>query len=130
PDETRTALEDSARALARAVEHGEEHGEECVGHAEELDEAGYDTEHNLKVWDTERELVGASTPDDMPRGYIDLSMTEAEARTVIDSGELDELPDLEPMFDPRYLESVYVATEVVWRSEDENEGEGEEGSKE
>ena len=127
-EENPTAVEDFLRAVAHAFDHCQEHGEECVGHAEELDEAGYDTEHNLKVWDTERELVGASTPDDMPRGYIDLSMTEAEAQTVIDSGELDELPDLEPMFDPRYLESVYVATEVVWRNEDEEEGE--EGSKE
>ena len=113
-EENPTAVEDFLRAVAHAFDHCQENGEECVGYAAELDDAGYDTEHNLKVWNTERELVGASTPDGMPNGYIDLGMTEDEAQTLIDSGELDELPDLEPMFDPRYLESVYVATEVVW----------------
>lgn len=113
-EEHPTVVEDFLRAVARAFDHCSENGEECVGYAAELDEAGYDTEHNLKVWDTERELVGGSTPDDQVNGYIDLTMTAEEAETLKDSGELDSVPDLEPLFDPRFLEAVHVATEVVW----------------
>ncbi|WP_017587697.1 ABC transporter substrate-binding protein [Nocardiopsis ganjiahuensis] len=113
-EENPTVTEDFLRAVAQAFDHCSENGEECVQYAADLDEAGYDTEHNLKVWNTERELVGASTPDDQPNGYIDLALTEQEGETLLDNGALDELPDLEPLFDPRYLESVHVATEVVW----------------
>ena len=113
-EENPTVVEDFLRAVARAFDHCSENGEECVEYAAELDEAGYDTEHNLKVWNTERELVGGSTPDDQVNGYVDLTMTEDEVEILKDSGELDSVPDLEPMFDPRYLEAVHVATEVVW----------------
>lgn len=117
-EEHPTAVEDFLRAIARAFDHCTENGEECVEYAAELDEAGFDTEHNLKVWNTEHELVGASTPDDQPRGYIDLALTEQEAQALLDNGALDELPGLEPLFDPRYLEAVHVATDVVWPVEE------------
>ncbi|GAB3695382.1 ABC transporter substrate-binding protein [Nocardiopsis oceani] len=112
------AVEDFLRATSHAFDYCEDNGEECVGYAADLDEAGYDTDHNLKVWDTERELVGASTPDDQPNGYIDLNLTEEEGDTLLANGELDEMPDLEPLFDPRYLESVHVATEVIWPADE------------
>ncbi|MBB5494315.1 ABC transporter substrate-binding protein [Nocardiopsis metallicus] len=117
-EEHPTVVEDFLRAIAKAFEHCTENGEECVQYAADLDEAGFDTEHNLKVWNTERELVGASTPDDQPNGYIDLGMTEQEGQTLLDNGALDNLPDLEPLFEPRYLEAVHVATEVVWPVEE------------
>lgn len=113
-EENPTVAEDFLRAISRAFDHCSENGEECVQFAADLDEAGYDTEHNLKVWNTERELVEASTPDDQPSGYIDLALTEQEGETLLENGALDDLPDLEPLFDPRYLESVHVATDVVW----------------
>lgn len=108
------AVEDFLRATGRAFDHCVDNGEECVAHAEELDEAGYDTEHNLAVWETESELVGSSTPEDRPRGHIDLALTEDEADTLVDVGELEEVPDLEPLFEPRYIEAVHTAAEIVW----------------
>ncbi|ASU60801.1 ABC transporter substrate-binding protein [Nocardiopsis dassonvillei] len=116
-EENPTVVEDYLRAIAKAFEYCQENGEECVGYAAELAEAGYDTEHNLRIWNSEQELVTASTPDDSTPGYIDLSLTEAEGQTLVDNGQLDELPDVEPLFDPRYLEAVHVATEVSWPSE-------------
>ncbi|WP_017571147.1 ABC transporter substrate-binding protein [Nocardiopsis halotolerans] len=113
-EENRTVVEDYLRALARAFDHCQENGEECVGYAADLAEAGYDSEHNLRIWNAEQELVKASTPDDSTRGYIDLSLTEAEVRTLIDNDQLDEMPELEPLFDPRYLEAVHIAGQVDW----------------
>lgn len=116
-EENPTVVEDYLRATSRAFEYCQSNAEECVGYAAELAEAGYDTDHNMRIWSSEQELVTASTPDDATRGYIDLSLTEAEAQTLVDNGQLEDLPELEPMFDPRYLEAVHVATEVDWPSE-------------
>ncbi|MFD6950307.1 myristoyl transferase [Nocardiopsis sp. TSRI0078] len=113
-DENPTVVEDYLRALSQAFTYCQDNGEECVGYAAELAEAGYDVDHNLRIWNAESELVNASTPDDSTVGYIDLSLTEAEGRTLVDNGQLDKLPDVEPLFDPRYLEAVHVATEVSW----------------
>ncbi|WP_067607388.1 ABC transporter substrate-binding protein [Nocardiopsis listeri] len=112
--ENPTATEDFLRAVGHAFDHCQDAAGECVGYAAELDRAGYDTEHNLKVWDTERELVASSTPDGEPRGFVDLELTEREAQTLLANGELDEVPDLEPLFDTRYLEAVHDGSELVW----------------
>ncbi|MBB6121870.1 ABC transporter substrate-binding protein [Nocardiopsis algeriensis] len=116
-----TVVEDFLRALAKASDYcqGEGNAEECVGYAAELDESGtYDAEHNAKVWATESELVRASTPDDAINGYIDLNLTEAEVQNLVDNGALESVPDLEPLFDPRYLEAVHVAGDVLWSSDE------------
>lgn len=116
-EENPTVVEDYLRALAQAFTYCQENGEECVGYAAELAESGYDVDHNLRIWNAEHELVTSSTPDDAPPGYIDLNLTEAEGETLVDNGQLDSLPDLEPLFEPRYLEAVHVATEVSWPAE-------------
>ena len=113
-EEHPTATEDFLRAVGHAFDHCQGAGEECVGYAAELDQAGYDTEHNLKVWDTERELVASSTPEGEPRGFVDLDLTEREAETLVDNGELDEIPELTPLFDTRYLEAVHEGSDLVW----------------
>ncbi|MDE3724861.1 ABC transporter substrate-binding protein [Nocardiopsis sp. N85] len=118
--ENPTVVEDFLRAIGKAFEHCQENGQECVEQAATFDETGeYDVEHNLKVWESESELVRASTPDDSSPGYIDLSLTEAETSNLVDNGVLDEVPDLEPLFEPHYLESVYVAGNITWPAEDE-----------
>ena len=109
-----TVVEDFLRAVGRAFDHCQDNGAECVDHAADLDRAGYDGEHNLKVWDTERELVVSSTPDGEPRGFVDLDLTEQEARTLLDNGELDEIPDLAPLFDSRHLVAVHDGADLVW----------------
>ncbi|NYH53074.1 MULTISPECIES: ABC transporter substrate-binding protein [Nocardiopsis] len=116
-EENPTAVEDYLRALSRAFTYCQENGEECVGYAAELAEAGYDVDHNLRIWTSESRLVTASTPDDATVGYIDLSLTEAEGQTLVDNGQLDKMPDVEPLFDPRYLEAVHIASEVSWPGE-------------
>lgn len=115
-EENPTVVEDYLRALAHAFNYCQDEGEECVGYAAELDDAGYDTDHNLQIWDSERELVDSSTPDDESVGYIDLVLTEDEAETLVDNEELEEIPDLEPLFDPNYLKAVHSAGEVIWPS--------------
>lgn len=109
-----TAVEDYLRALAHAFDHCQENGAECVGYAADLAGEGYDAEHNLNVWNTERDLVTSFTPEGSPPGYIDLVMTEQEAMTLVENGELDSLPELEGYFDPTYLEAVHLAGEVSW----------------
>jgi NitT/TauT family transport system substrate-binding protein len=113
-EENPTVVEDMLRAMSHAFDYCVENGEECVQFAADLSESGYDTDHNLRVWNAEHELVTASTQEGSPVGYIDLGLTEAEGQTLVDNGQLDELPDLEPLFDPRYLESVHVAGDVSW----------------
>ena len=109
-----TAVEDYLRALAQAFNHCQDNGAECVGYAADLAGEGYDTAHNLDVWNTERDLVSSFTPEGSPPGYIDLAMTEQEAMTLVENGELDSLPELEGNFDPTYLEAVHLAGEVSW----------------
>ncbi|MBR8744730.1 ABC transporter substrate-binding protein [Nocardiopsis sp. MG754419] len=112
-----TAVEDYLRALSLAFEHCQEQGPACVDRAAALSGEDYDTAHHLEVWDAERELVTSFTPEGVPRGFIDLTLTEAEALTLVDNGELETLPDLEGLFDPAFLESVHVAGEVLWSDE-------------
>lgn len=116
-EEHPTATEDFLRAVGRAFDHCSEEAEECVGYAADLDLAGYDTEHNLQVWDTERDLVASSTPEGEPRGFVELELTEREGETLLDNGELDEIPDLGPLFDTRYLEAVHDGGDPIWPDE-------------
>ena len=113
-----TAVEDFLRGVGRAFEHCQNEGAACVDHAAELDRAGYDGEHNLRVWDSERALVASSTPEGEPRGFIDLDLTEREARTLVANGELDEVPELEPLFTTRYLEAVHDGSDLIWPGDD------------
>ncbi|WP_304455686.1 ABC transporter substrate-binding protein [Nocardiopsis sp. YSL2] len=116
-DENPTVVEDVLRAMSHAFDYCVDNGEECVQFAADLAESGYDVDHNLRIWNAEHELVTASTQESSPVGYIDLTLTEAEGQTLVDNGQLDEMPDLEPLFDPRYLEAVHVAGGVAWPAE-------------
>ncbi|GAA4623347.1 ABC transporter substrate-binding protein [Cellulomonas oligotrophica] len=111
------AVTDYLRAVIHAFDHCVENGEECVGYAAELAESGYDAEHNAKIWATEAELALSSTPDGEPLGYLDAAATEAEAQTLVDSGELGDVPAVEDAFDASFLEAVYDGTELVWPGE-------------
>ncbi|CAL9471741.1 hypothetical protein SUDANB121_02866 [Nocardiopsis dassonvillei] len=120
--QNRTVVEDFLRAVAKAFEYCEENGQECVEQAAALDPTGeFDVEHNLRVWEAESELVRASTPDETAVGYIDLGLTESETENLVASGALDDVPDLEPLFEPHYLEAVYVAGNVSWPAEKEEQ---------
>lgn len=122
--QNRTVVEDFLRAIGKAFEYcGQEENErECVEYAAALDPTGeFDVDHNLQVWASESELVRASTPDETAVGYIDLNLTEAETQNLVDNGVLDDMPDLEPLFEPHYLEAVYVAGNVSWPAEEEKE---------
>ncbi|MEV2277651.1 ABC transporter substrate-binding protein [Nocardiopsis sp. NPDC049922] len=118
-EENPTVVEDFLRALSRAFSYcvESENGEECVGYAAELSDSGYDVEHNLRVWQTESDLATGTTRENAPVGFIDLDATEAEGQTLVDAGQLDELPDLEPLFEPSYLEGVHTNGEVTWPAE-------------
>lgn len=120
--QNRTVVEDFLRAIAKAFEYCGENAEECVEQAGSFDPTGeFDVDHNLKVWAAESELVRASTPDETAFGYIDLGMTESETQNLVDNGALERVPNLEPLFEPHYLEAVYVAGNVSWPAEDKDD---------
>ncbi|MEP7763062.1 ABC transporter substrate-binding protein [Sanguibacter sp. 25GB23B1] len=109
-----TAVEDYLRATVKALDYCVENGEECVGFAADVAESGYDSEHNLKIWETESGLVADSTPEGSPVGFHDEALTTAEGEALVASGELDTLPTVSDVFDPSFLEAVYDGTELVW----------------
>ncbi|WP_116248494.1 ABC transporter substrate-binding protein [Nocardiopsis sp. FIRDI 009] len=110
-----TVVEDFLRALSYAFEYCRDDVRGCVEFAAELEEEqDYDVEHNQRIWEAEYELVSTYTTDGEPLGSIDLIRTEAEATVLLENGQLEEIPDLEPLFAPEYLESVHPAGEVSW----------------
>ncbi|MCY9787069.1 ABC transporter substrate-binding protein [Nocardiopsis sp. EMB25] len=118
-EENPTVVEDFLRALSRAFDYcaQEENGRECVEFAAELDGTEYDVDHNLNVWQAESSLAAGTTREGSPVGFIDLDSTEAEGETLVAAGQLDELPNLAPLFDPSYLEGVHTNGEVTWPAE-------------
>ncbi|MFI6578363.1 ABC transporter substrate-binding protein [Nocardiopsis sp. NPDC050513] len=110
-----TVVEDFLRALSYAFEYCRDHVTECVEFAAALeDEQEYDVEHNARIWQEEYELVSTYTVEGDPLGSIDLIRTEDEATVLVENGQLEEIPELEPRFEPRFLESVHPAGEVSW----------------
>ncbi|WP_026127926.1 ABC transporter substrate-binding protein [Nocardiopsis lucentensis] len=114
-EENPTVVEDFLRALSYAFEYCQGDVRGCVEFASELEEEqDYDVEHNQRIWEAEYELVTTYTTEGDPLGSIDLIRTQDEATVLLENSQLEEIPDLEPLFAPEYLESVHPAGEVSW----------------
>ncbi|GAA3816266.1 ABC transporter substrate-binding protein [Cellulomonas soli] len=111
------AVSDYLRAVVHAFDYCTDNGAECVGYAAELGGSGYDVAHNEKVWATEAGLAASSTPEGSPLGFLDADLTAAEGQTLVDSGELTEVPAFADAFDPSYLEVIYDGAELQWPGE-------------
>jgi len=112
--EHRTAVEDFLRAQLRAYAYCEDNTDECVADAAELSQAGYDTEHNVQVWQTESGLVDDSLPDGQVLGQIDDAAVQTEGDFLVQMGQIDAVPDLSTLVVPDLVTSLYTDGELVW----------------
>lgn len=107
-DANPSATEDFLRATFRAFDHCAVNAEECVGYAADVAEAGYDTEHNLSVWQSEVEVIRETAEG--PLGEIDPSNIAAINQMLIDYGLVNTpLSDAEAeqLFDPSVVPTLY-----------------------
>lgn len=116
-EEHSTAVEDFLRATLRAFDYCGENGEECVSFAAELSGEGYDPEHNLKVWQTEFDIIAENRVDGVNLGAIDTANVVA-LYEMLDgyemlSSDLTE-DDAVALFDTGFIESIYADGSLVW----------------
>ncbi|MEZ0165176.1 ABC transporter substrate-binding protein [Kineococcus sp. LSe6-4] len=109
-----TAVEDFLRAQLRAYDHCEQHAEECVADAAELARAGYDTEHNVQVWQTETKLVDSSLPPGQVLGQVDDTAARTEGEFLVQMGQIPAVPDLTQVLVPDLVPSLYAEGQLVW----------------
>ncbi|WP_380175407.1 ABC transporter substrate-binding protein [Kineococcus sp. DHX-1] len=112
--EHRTAVEDFLRAQLRAYAYCEEHADECVADAASLSQAGYDTAHNVQVWQTETKLVDSSLPAGQVLGQIDDASARTEGEFLVRMGQIPAVPDLTEVVVPDLVPSLYSQGQLVW----------------
>lgn len=112
--EHRTAVEDFLRAQLRAYSYCEQHADECVADAAKLSQAGYDTEHNVQVWQTETKLVDSSLPAGQVLGQIDDASARTEGEFLVQMGQIPAVPDLSKVVVPDLVPSLYSQGQLVW----------------
>jgi ABC-type nitrate/sulfonate/bicarbonate transport system substrate-binding protein len=112
--EHRSAVEDFLRAQLKAYDHCEQNAAECVGDAAELSQAGYDTEHNQQVWQTESGLVDGSLPAGQVLGQIDVDSVRTEGDFLVRMGQIPAVPDLSTLVVPDLVTSLYTDGQLVW----------------
>ena len=110
----RSAVEDFLRAQLKAYTYCESHASECVADAAELSQAGYDSEHNVQVWQTESELVDGSLPQGQVLGQIDDAAVETEGDFLVRMGQIPSVPDLQDLVVPDLVTSLYAGGQLVW----------------
>lgn len=112
-----TAVEDFLRAGLYAFEYCLDNGPECVGFAAELNGQGYDEAHNLKIWETESQIVLESRPAGWPLGAIDAENLEAIIALVnaydLVSAPLDTDDGL-AYFDDTFIAAIYDGDQLIW----------------
>ncbi|WP_432487126.1 ABC transporter substrate-binding protein [Kineococcus sp. SYSU DK018] len=109
-----TAVQDFLRAQLHAYAHCEQHAAECVGYAAQSSRAGYDTEHNQRVWETETQLIDSSQPAGQPLGAIDAATVRAEAEFLVGMGQIDAVPDVDALVAEDVVAGLYEGAELIW----------------
>ncbi|MFD0481014.1 ABC transporter substrate-binding protein [Kineococcus sp. GCM10028916] len=110
----RSAVEDFLRAQLKAYAHCEDDASECVADAAELSQAGYDTDHNVQVWQTESKLVDDSLPQGQVLGQIDDTAVRTEGDFLVRMGQIPAVPDLTTLVVPDLVTSLYADGQLVW----------------
>jgi ABC-type nitrate/sulfonate/bicarbonate transport system substrate-binding protein len=110
----RSAVEDFLRAQLKAYAYCEANAEECVADAAELSQAGYDTAHNVQVWQTESKLVDDSLPAGQVLGQIDADSVRTEGDFLVRMGQVPAVPDLSALVVPDLVTSLYADGQLVW----------------
>lgn len=115
-----TAVEDFVRATLRGFRFGVEDPEAAVQAS--LDRSDPDMffspESERFRWETERDLVIESTPDDEPIGNMTLERLRAEVENLEQLGVIEPgSVDVAAAFDNSFVEAVHDGTELVWPEE-------------
>ncbi|MCU1479209.1 MAG: ABC-type nitrate/sulfonate/bicarbonate transport system, periplasmic component [Subtercola sp.] len=110
----KTATEDFLRASFHAYDYCLANAAECVGFASTLSGAGYDVDHNLKVWQTETGLVTSAQPAGTPLGSLNAALMAQEIQFLVKSGVLPTAPDPASATDSSYLSAIYDGTTLIW----------------
>jgi ABC-type nitrate/sulfonate/bicarbonate transport system substrate-binding protein len=109
-----TAAQDFLRASLHAFSHCQTHADQCVAFAARRSPTGFDSKHNLQVWQTEADLVRDSRPTSRPLGMIDPALTAKEAAVLSQSGQLPSVPDISAAVDLAPLAAVYTGSTLIW----------------
>ncbi|MEF2978683.1 ABC transporter substrate-binding protein [Subtercola sp. YIM 133946] len=109
-----TATEDFLRASFHAYDYCLTNATECVAIAADLSGAGYDSDHNLQVWQTESGLVTSSQPAGTPVGSLNADLLAKEAQFLVTSAVLPAAPDLTTATDPSFVSAIYAGTDLIW----------------
>lgn len=112
--EHRSAVEDFLRAQLKAYAYCEEHAAECVADAAALSQAGYDTDHNVQVWQTESKLVDDSLPAGQVLGQVDVASLRTEGDFLVRMGQIPSVPDLGELVVPDLVTSLHADGQLVW----------------
>ena len=110
----RSAVEDFVRAQLKAYAYCEQHAAECVGHASDLAQAGYDDDHNVQVWQAESALVDSTLPPGQVLGQIDAASMQTEGDFLVRMRQIPAVPDLGALVDADLVPSLYSGGALVW----------------
>lgn len=119
-EEHPTAVEDFVRATLRGFRFGIDDPEGAVAASLELSDPDlfFSPESEQFRWETERDLVLDSTPEDEPIGNMTLERLRAEVENLERLGVIEEgSVDVEAAFDNSFIEAVHEGTELVWPGE-------------
>jgi NitT/TauT family transport system substrate-binding protein len=109
------AVEDFLRASLHAFDHCGVNAADCVQWTADLSGEGYDVAHNLKVWNTEYNIVRDNQPEDRPLGLIDLDNVDAQSAFLIDTAQINAAPEnVRSYFDNSFISSIYDGTSLIW----------------
>lgn len=115
-----TAMEDFVRATLRGFRFGVDDPEGAVAASLELSDPDlfFSPESEQFRWETERDLVLDSTPEDEPIGNMTLERLTAEVENLERLGVIEEgSVDVAAAFDNSFIEAVHDGTELVWPGE-------------
>ena len=110
-----TAVEDFMRASLHAIDYCDENVDECVEFASVLSGEGYDVAHNVKIWQTESEIITENQPDGRPVGLVDTTNVDAISEFLVETDQIAKAPaDVQSYFDNSFIENIYDGTELIW----------------
>ncbi|GAB3606113.1 ABC transporter substrate-binding protein [Conyzicola nivalis] len=110
-----TAVEDFMRASLHAIDYCDENIDECVEYASVLSGEGYDVAHNIKIWETESEIITENQPDDRPIGLVDTANVDAISDFLVETDQITKAPaDVQSYFDNSFIENIYDGTTLIW----------------
>jgi ABC-type nitrate/sulfonate/bicarbonate transport system substrate-binding protein len=112
-----TATEDLLRAQLKGLEFAMANPKEAVDMAYKRTDPKYylSVDGEAYRWSVESQLVKDSTPAGKTYGYIDADEVRAEIEPLVkEVKSLPELPELDTLYDARFVERVFSGNSIVW----------------